>query len=89
MKVIQLRSITKVLSTFKSFWWKKYTVAFLLNARIVEPEEQSLLGNGYVTRKNGLTVGSGVFYAIRPDNYVIQQQNCGRGVFCWFHAATV
>jgi hypothetical protein len=36
-------------------------VAYLLEARIMEPEKQSLLGNGYVTRNNGVIVGSGVF----------------------------
>jgi hypothetical protein len=35
-------------------------MAYLLKARTVEPEKQPLLGNGYVTRNNGLTVGSGV-----------------------------
>jgi hypothetical protein len=46
----------------------KCIVARLLKARIVEPEEQSLLGNGFVTRNNGVTVGSGVFYAVRADS---------------------
>jgi hypothetical protein len=38
-------------------------VAYLLRARIVEPEKQLLLGNDCVTCKNGVTVGSGVLYA--------------------------
>jgi hypothetical protein len=32
-----------------------------------KPEKQSLLGNGGVTRNSGITVGSGVFYAVRAD----------------------
>jgi hypothetical protein len=34
-------------------------VAYLIKARIVEPEKQTLLGNGCVTSNNGVTVGSG------------------------------
>jgi hypothetical protein len=40
-------------------------VVYLLKARTVEPEKQSLLGNGRVTGDNGEAVGSGVFCAVR------------------------
>jgi hypothetical protein len=40
-------------------------VAYLLKAINVQPEKQQFLGNGCVTRNNGLTVGSGDFYAVR------------------------
>jgi hypothetical protein len=43
------------------------TVAYLLKARTVEPEKQQLLGNGRVTRNNGVTVGSGVLCAVCAD----------------------
>jgi hypothetical protein len=46
----------------------KFIVACLLKARIVKPEEQSLLGNGCVKSNNGVTEGSGVFYAVRADS---------------------
>jgi hypothetical protein len=39
-------------------------VAYLLKARIVEPEKQPLLSNGCVTGNNGITVRSGVFCAV-------------------------
>jgi hypothetical protein len=42
-------------------------VAYLLKARTVEPEKQTLLGNGYVTRNNAVTVGSGVYCAVRAE----------------------
>jgi hypothetical protein len=42
-------------------------VAYLLKARTVEPEKQPLLGNGGVTRNNGVIVGSGVFCAVRSE----------------------
>jgi hypothetical protein len=35
----------------------------LLKARTVKPEKLPLLGNGYVTRLSGVTVGTGVFCA--------------------------
>jgi hypothetical protein len=44
------------------------TVAYLLNARTVEPEKQTLLGNGSVTRNNGVTVGSGIFCVICTED---------------------
>jgi hypothetical protein len=43
------------------------TVAYLLKARTVEPEKQPMLGNGCVTHNNGVTVGSGVFCAVRTE----------------------
>jgi hypothetical protein len=43
------------------------TVAYLPKARTVEPGKQPLLGNGCVTRKSGITVGSGVFCAVRVE----------------------
>jgi hypothetical protein len=43
-------------------------VAYLLKARIVEPERQPLLGNDFVTRNNGVTAGSGVFCAVRVED---------------------
>jgi hypothetical protein len=39
-------------------------VAYLLTTRTVKPERQPLLGNGCITRNNGVTVGSGVFCAV-------------------------
>jgi hypothetical protein len=45
----------------------KKIVAYLLRARTVEPEKQLMLGNGCVTCKNGVTVGSGVFYAVNAS----------------------
>jgi hypothetical protein len=41
-------------------------VAHLLKARTVEPEKQSLIGNGYVTCNNEVTVGSGVYVRSVP-----------------------
>jgi hypothetical protein len=41
-------------------------VAYLPQARTVDPEKQPLLGNGCVTRNNRVNVGSGVFCAVRP-----------------------
>jgi hypothetical protein len=38
-----------------------YIVAYLLKARTVEPEKQPLLGNGCVTRNNGVIVGKAAF----------------------------
>jgi hypothetical protein len=54
-------------------------MACLLRTRFVEPEKESLLGNGCVTRNNGVTVGSGVFYAVHADSV-------GRGNLCGFRA---
>jgi hypothetical protein len=48
-------------------------VAYLLKARTVGPQKQSLLGNGCVTRNNGVTVGIGVFRAVRADLYTEEQ----------------
>jgi hypothetical protein len=42
-------------------------MAYLLEARTVEPEKQPLLGNGCVTSNNGGTFGSGVFYEVRVE----------------------
>jgi hypothetical protein len=39
----------------------------MLKARTVEPEKQPSLGIGCVTRNNGITVGSGVFCAVRAE----------------------
>jgi hypothetical protein len=44
-----------------------YIIAYRLKARTVEPDEKLLLGNGFVTDKNGVTVGSGVFRAVLAD----------------------
>jgi hypothetical protein len=49
------------------FLLKKRITACLLKARTVEPGKQSLLGDGCVQRNNGVTVGSGVFYAVRAE----------------------
>jgi hypothetical protein len=43
------------------------TVAYLLKARIMEPEKQPLLGNGSVTRNNGVTIRTGIFCAVRAE----------------------
>jgi hypothetical protein len=45
----------------------KYIMAYLLKARNVEPAKQPLLGNGCVTRNNGVTVGIGIFCAVRAE----------------------
>jgi hypothetical protein len=42
-----------------------YIVACLLKVRTVEPEKWPLLGNGCVTRNNGITVGGDILYALR------------------------
>jgi hypothetical protein len=39
-------------------------VAYLLKARIVEPEKQLLLSNVCVTRNSGVTVGFGGFCVV-------------------------
>jgi hypothetical protein len=44
-----------------------HIVAYMLKARTVESEKQSLLGNGCVTRNNVVAVGNGVFYAARAE----------------------
>jgi hypothetical protein len=44
-----------------------YIVDYLLKARTEEPGKQLFLGNGCVTRNSGVTLGSGVFCAIRAD----------------------
>jgi hypothetical protein len=46
---------------------KPYTVAYLLKARIVEPDKSPLLDNSCVTCNNGVTVGRGVFCAVCAD----------------------
>jgi hypothetical protein len=46
-----------------------YIVAYMLEARTVEPEKQPLLGNGCVTRNNELTVGSCVSMRSLPMLY--------------------
>jgi hypothetical protein len=43
-------------------------VAYLLKARTVGSEKQSLLDNGCVTRNNVVNVGRGVFCAVRAEN---------------------
>jgi hypothetical protein len=40
-------------------------VAYLRKVKIVELEKQPLLGNGYETRNNGITVRSSSFSAVR------------------------
>jgi radical SAM superfamily enzyme len=40
-------------------------VAYLLKEKTVEPEKHPLLGNGCVTRSNGVTVGGCVFCVVR------------------------
>jgi hypothetical protein len=42
-------------------------MTYFLKARTVESEEQPLLGNGCVTRKNRREVGRGVFCAVRAE----------------------
>jgi hypothetical protein len=42
-------------------------VAYFLRARAVEPEKQSLIGNGCVTHNNRVTVGIDIFYAVRTE----------------------
>jgi hypothetical protein len=42
-------------------------MAYLLKARTVEPENQPSLSNGCETRNNGVTVESGVFFAVRTE----------------------
>jgi hypothetical protein len=44
-----------------------HIAAYLLKARTVEQQKQPLLGNGCVTRNNGITVGSGVYCAVRAE----------------------
>jgi hypothetical protein len=43
------------------------TVAYLLKVRAVQSEKQPLLGNGRVTRNDGVTVGSCVFCAVPAE----------------------
>lgn len=45
----------------------KNIVAYLLKARTVEPMKQPLLSNGLGTRFKGVSVGSGVFCAVRTE----------------------
>jgi hypothetical protein len=42
-------------------------MAYFLQANSVEPEKKPYLGNGCVTRKNGVTLGGGVFCAARAE----------------------
>jgi hypothetical protein len=42
-------------------------VKYLLKARTVEPDKQTLIGNGSVTRNTGVTVGSGVFCVVGAE----------------------
>jgi hypothetical protein len=42
-------------------------VTYLLKERTVEPEIQPLLGNGFVTSNNRVTVEGGVFCAVRAE----------------------
>jgi hypothetical protein len=44
-----------------------YIAAYLPKARTVEPEKQPLLGEGYVTCKSVVTVGSGVSCAAHAE----------------------
>jgi hypothetical protein len=47
--------------------YKIRNVPCLLNTRIVGPEKRLLLCNSYITSNNAVTLGRGVFYAIRAD----------------------
>jgi hypothetical protein len=59
-------------------------VAYLLKARIVEPKKQPLLGSDCATHNNGVNVGSGVFYEVHANSYVMQQQkNCWERCLLW------
>jgi hypothetical protein len=42
-------------------------VAYLFKARTAEPEKQPLLGNSSVKCNSGISVGSGVFCAVRAE----------------------
>jgi hypothetical protein len=44
-----------------------HIVAYLLKARLVEIEKQSLPRNGCVICSNGVTVGSGAFSVVHID----------------------
>jgi hypothetical protein len=44
-----------------------YIVEYLLKVRTVELDKQPLLGNGCVTRNNGVTVGSSFFCTLSAD----------------------
>jgi hypothetical protein len=55
-------------------------VAYLLKARIVEPEKQPLLGNGCITPNNKVTVGSSVFCAVRVEDQLPLQGSLETGV---------
>jgi hypothetical protein len=48
---------------------KKHLISckYLLKARTVEPEKHTVLLNVCLTRSNGVTVGSGVFCAVRTE----------------------
>jgi hypothetical protein len=46
-------------------------VANLPKARTVEPDKQPFLGNGCVTRNNGITVGSGDFLCDPCQGYIV------------------
>jgi hypothetical protein len=50
---------------FKKWGLHEPTVAYLPEERTMKPEKQPLLDNDCVTRDNGVTVASGVFFALR------------------------
>jgi hypothetical protein len=54
-------------------------VAYLLKARTVQPEKQPLLGNGCVTRNNGMTVAT--VFSVRYVRSCMTRTSCQyRGV---------
>jgi hypothetical protein len=81
---VGLHEKCSLLSEFNRNW----TVLWhLLKARTVEPEKPPLLGNGCVTRNNGVTVGIGVFCARIYDENHLSLRDCletaGRRVGGW------
>jgi hypothetical protein len=69
-----------------SAYTNENSVAYLLEARIVEPEKGPFLGNGSIARNNGITFGSGDFSAVlaetiyRGPTAVTEENPCGGGV---------
>jgi hypothetical protein len=57
-------------------------VAYLITARMVEPEKQSLLGNSCVTSNNGITVGSGFICVPWEKWHHATTKKFISGVFC-------
>jgi hypothetical protein len=67
LTIYHFNKITRVLTNIQNptHYIIQYIVAYLLKARTVE--KQLLLGNGYVTRNNGVIVRSGVSCAVRAE----------------------